>query len=139
MSGSAFIKRAKPGDQITAKMWNELVDHINRMSRFSVTPPLRMVDVVAGTCLFIDRGALPRIVRGVLVTTFGRGETSTINVIEKKTMTTTGETHGIVDRGMIPADTEVLNGTQVYVWTEEADEDGNWLYLTHDCNQEDIG
>lgn len=48
---ASSIKRARPGDLITANMWNELVDHINRVFHIRTDGTIRMTENGAGIFL----------------------------------------------------------------------------------------
>lgn len=54
-----FIKSVKPGQNISAKAWNELVESVNRLSSLRVCDPLNMID--NGNGLAITIGGIPKI------------------------------------------------------------------------------
>ena len=123
--------RVRPGDAVTARQFNELLDALERALALSAAPPLVAHRDATGTRLALTLGLTQQLKRGVLTADLAYGGSATCNLragppgdVEE-----TGEELTVYDDLLNAGDDDLLTGGKVVI----ARFDGYWWVIAVVC------
>lgn len=123
--------RVRPGDPVTARQFNELLDALERALALSVAPPLVAQRDAAGTRLGLAAGAIAQLKRATLLTdlAWGGSATAVLRAGPPGGVVPSSEQLTVYDDLLNPGDDDLVAGSNVVI----ARFDGYWWVIAVVC------